>query len=119
MNIEYISSLPNNFPEELLVRSKSLEKLGICALAWNWEDAIKVAESLSSNNYSILGGDVYKLSKDELVSTFDNRYINEDITKLWSENIMLSKNRTIEYIRQYHDKSGENFYYSFVFKSKK
>lgn len=118
MSMEYISRLPNNFPEELLVKSKNLKKIGICALAWNWEDAIKVAEFLCSNNYSLLGGDVYKLSKDELEATFDNWYINEDITKSWSENIMLSKNRAIEYIRQYHDRSGENFYYSFVFKSK-
>lgn len=115
MSISYRASLPNDFPEELLVSAKTLEHIGICEMAWDWQDAIRVSEFLCRHNCAILGGDVYRLINGVLESTYDSWYINKDGTKSTGKFIEEARDRAVSYINQYHDRNGDDFYYSIVF----
>ncbi|WP_045574929.1 Imm40 family immunity protein [Desulfosporosinus sp. I2] len=119
MSISYKSCLPSDFPEELSKNAKSLEHLGISEIAWDWQNAIRIVGFLCECNCAVLGGDVYKMTNYELNSTYDSWYINKDETKTWSEYVAESKDKAVSYLNQYHDRNGDEFYYSVVFKENK
>lgn len=107
--------IPLDFPTILLSSGKSLECLGISEMAWDWKNAIKVIEFLCAFNYAILGGDVYRVADDKFEVTYDSWYINKNVQQSREIFIEETKNKAISYIKQYHERNGENFYYSIVF----
>jgi hypothetical protein len=112
---DYTDELPKSFPKELIDSAKSLKHLGSSELAWNWENAQKVIESLSKNNFAILGGDVYCMSEGYLRLTCDSWYYNKHESETYQDYLQNSANRATEYISQYHSKNGNEFYYSIIF----
>jgi len=106
---------PNAFPGELLNKAKTLEHFGIAEMAWDWQNAIAVVEFLCEYNYAVLGGDVYRLINGDLESTYDSWYINKDVAKSREQFIGETKDRAISYINQYHERNGDDCYYSVVF----
>ena len=110
MDINYKAELP----EELMISAKSLEHLGISEMAWDRENAIKVIEFLYSNNYAILGGDVYKEEDGDLNATYDSWYFNRSEAKSAQDFLQESSKRAIMYINRYHARNGEGYYYSII-----
>ncbi len=100
------------FPRELINSAKSLKHLGILEIAWDWQNAIKAIEYLSKYNYVVLGGDVYNKN---LEPTYDSWYINKNEIKSKEEFIIQAKKKAISYIIQYHDKNGDEYFYSIVY----
>jgi len=119
MSINNKSNLPDCFPEELINLAKPLEHLGISEMAWDRENAIKVVEFLYKNNYAIIGGDVYKIVKGNLDSTYDSWYSNRNEAKSNQDFLQESINRAKAYINQYHERNGRDYYYSIVFTASK
>lgn len=115
MSIGYKASLPGDLLQEMLKVAKTLEHLGISELAWDWENAIMFIDNLCKNKNAILGGDVYRLTSDNLEPTYDSWYLNKDDKKSDEEFIRESKKRAVAYINEYHDRNGDDFYYSVVF----
>ena len=100
------------FQEDLLTDSYDLESLGIHELGWKMPEILKVIEFVSQKNFTILGGDVYKINKNLLEITYDSWYIkninDEDL-------ISKSKERAINYINQYSKNNGSEFVYTIIF----
>jgi hypothetical protein len=107
--------LPKRFPCELYESAISLQSIGLEELAWKYEDAKKVAECLCSQNYAILGGDVYSFEKEKLVPTYDNWYFEKEASFSKEEYILKSKERAILFINSYSYRHGKDYYYALVY----
>ena len=99
-------------PYEISSRGIDLEdSIGVKEVAWEFEDIIQIISYLIENDYTILGGDVYKLVKDVIEITYDNWYINV------SENYDIkyeSQEKALHYVTEYNKKNGSNYLYSIV-----
>jgi len=69
------------------------------------------------SDYAILGGDVYLMKDGILNTTYDSWYFNRNETNSVRKFILESSKRAINYIIQYHDKNGSDYYYSIVFEA--
>ena len=62
----------NIVPQDLLERSIRLrEEYGIYAIAWRFDDVMEVLKIARDRDMLILGGEVYRLSGDEPIITYD------------------------------------------------
>lgn len=111
--LEILNSLPDGFPQELINTAIDLRVFEIEEIAWEYEDAIKVAHYYAQNNYAILGGDVYGKERDQFIITYDNWYLNQNGLP-WEEYVEASRKRTITYIDNYHNRNGDEYCYAFV-----
>jgi hypothetical protein len=114
---DYLSRLPNDFPDELLQKGKSLKHIGLSCLVWNRENALEVVEFFSTSDYAILGGDVYVMSGSNMKSTSDSWFVDENDVS-WDEYVNMARNKANVYINQYNNNNGDNFYYSIIFSDK-
>ena len=92
-------------------RGDSLEEFGVTNYAYTFKDVLAYIDWIESKKFVILGGDVYSRQGDMFDITYDSWYYspkNKDNASL--ESISVAKN----YIKQYTNSNGENFYFTVV-----
>lgn len=115
MNEKY--GFPPNFPKFLLELAVDLKERGIYNFAWKSKEAITAIEFLASNEFIILGGDVFSLDNELIESTGDSWYFESKNVKE-KDAINKSKEQAISYIRQYTNRNIDKEYiYSIVFEA--
>lgn len=99
-------------PQEILSTGINLEPIGIKEIAWKYEDALVVIDYIFRKGYPILGGDVYAYCEDSVETTYDSWYMNKTDSK---DFVLESKNKAIEYIRNYSNFNGANYIFSITY----
>ena len=99
-------------PDELLKKGYSLEHLGILEYAWKKKEIEKILFILKENKIAVLGGDVYRLNKNKVESTYDGWFLQKDGS---SEFMERSMEKVLTYINEYECRNGENFLYVLVY----
>ena len=92
-------------------RGQSLAELGVASYAYTYQDMLAYIDWIELKKFMILGGDVYVEGYGRLELTYDSWYYspkNKDNDSLKS--ISVAKN----YIKQYTNSNGENFYFAIV-----
>lgn len=97
----------------ILGKGVSLSEIGINEYGYSWEYIDDVLAEIEKLNLTILGGDVYTFGDNGLMLTFDNWYYS--LLDIPSDSI-LSVDKAREYIHNYIDKNGKDYYFSFVLK---
>jgi hypothetical protein len=110
-----MTSLPNNFPKELLHKGYSLKQNGVNEIAWKKVDAYQVIEFLMKSGYAILGGDVYTKEGGNFIPTYDSWFINKQEKISWENFILKSKEKALAYIEHYYSVNGSDYLYVLVF----
>ena len=95
----------NIVPQDLLERGIRLrEELGFYDIAWRFDDVMEVLKIAKSKDMVILGGDVYRLSGNKPIITYDGwwntKARDDDAFEL-----------AIRYITNYRAKNGDDFAY--------
>ena len=96
----------NIVPQDLLERGIRLrEKLGSYYIAWRFDDVMEVLKIAKSKDMVIVGGEVYRLSGNEPIITYDSWSIKEgddgdDAFEL-----------AVRYITNYRARNGDDFAY--------
>ena len=94
----------NIVPQDLLERGINLrEKLGFYEIAWKFDDVMEVLKITRDKGMIILGGDVYRLSGNEPIITYDGWSTNRGVNKAFEV--------AIEYITNYRARNGDDFAY--------
>jgi hypothetical protein len=109
---------PDQLPQQLISKAISLEVIGIKKIAWHYENITLVIETLTDNEYAILGGDVYSLVKKEINVTGDTWYLDKNGSESWREYVAESKTKALAYVDRYYQRNGSNFLYSVSFTNK-
>jgi hypothetical protein len=92
-------------------KGNSLAELGVASYAYTFTDVLTYINWIESKKFVILGGDVYSRQGDMFDITYDSWYFspkNKDNDS--QESISVAKN----YIKQYTNSNGENFYFAIV-----
>lgn len=115
MNEKY--GFPPNFPKFLLELAVDLKEKGIFNFAWKSKEAIIAIEFLASNEFRILGGDVFSFDNEDIESIGDSWYFeNKNVEE--KDSINKSKEQAISYIKQYTNRNIDKEYiYSIVFEA--
>ena len=94
----------NIVPQDLLERGINLrEKLGFYEIAWKFDDVMEVLKITRDKGMIILGGDVYRLSGNEPIITYDGWSTNEGDDNAFEV--------AIQYITNYRARNGDDFIY--------
>ena len=94
----------NIVPQDLLERGIRLrEKLGFYEIAWKFDDVMEVLKITRDKGMIILGGDVYRLSGNEPIITYDGWSTNRGVNNAFEV--------AIQYITNYRAKNGDDFAY--------
>jgi hypothetical protein len=106
-----IGSMINLLSEKLIQNAHNLKSIGVFELAWKYDYILNVINILYDNKYIILGGDVYKIDEinEQILSVGDSWYYNKAFGE---DDIIYSYRKAIEYISKYHNRNGDNYYYS-------
>ena len=92
----------NIVPQDLLERGIHLrEKLGSYYIAWKFDDVMEVLKITRDKGMIILGGDVYRLSGNKPIITYDNWYTEEEDDDAFEV--------AIQYITNYRARNGDDF----------
>ena len=92
-------------------RGQSLAELGVASYAYTYQDMLAYIDWIESKKFIILGGDVYVEGDRGLELTYDGWYYspkNNDSDSF--QPISVAK----DYINQYVDSNGGNFYFTVV-----
>lgn len=110
MTANIYTNYPNDFPGELIAKSKPLaETLGVNDIAWEYPLVITVIKELEKANALILGGDVLT---NKIEYTGDNWSFSEEELKHSPHDCYA---KTIDYIENYVKKNSNIFYFVLVF----
>ena len=96
----------NIVPQDLLERGIRLrEELGFYEIAWKFDDVMEVLKITRDKGMIIVGGDVYRLSGNEPIITYDSWSIKDgddgdDAFEL-----------AVRYITNYRARNGDDFAY--------
>ena len=96
----------NIVPQDLLERGIRLrEKLGFYEIAWKFDDVMEVLKITRGKGMIIVGGEVYRLSGNKPIITYDSWSIKEgddgdDAFEL-----------AVRYITKYRARNGDDFAY--------
>ena len=94
----------NIVPQDLLERGINLrEKLGFYEIAWKFDDVMEVLKITRDKGMIILGGDVYRLSGNEPIITYDGWSTNRGVNNAFEV--------AIQYITNYRARNGDDFAY--------
>jgi hypothetical protein len=107
--------LNQTLKEKILKNSISLEKLGLCDLAWNKTDALEVIRSIEKDKIGILGGDVYRLNLSRVEPTYENWYCNPRERETEEEYYLRSKIKALQYIEEFQVNRGDPIVFSLTF----
>jgi hypothetical protein len=103
------------YPQHYLKKSISLNELGVDEFAFKKEDALKLIREEFTINYSILGGDVLEITKNnEIIFTYDNWFSDPKADESQENFKTRSRIETEKYISTYNEKD-RNIIYSLVF----
>ena len=95
----------NIVPQDLLERGIRLrEEYGIYDIAWRFDDVMEVLKITRDKGMIIVGGDVYRLSGNEPIITYDYYWS----TKAEDDNAF---EVAIQYITNYRARNGDDFAY--------
>jgi hypothetical protein len=94
---------------ERILKSVSLETIGVHGFAYSQDEALKITNGYFNSNKPILGGDVYKLFSGRIESTSDSWYCNRKESETLYDYIVRSYHITCDYIRNYPDKTNTFF----------
>lgn len=97
-------------PDNLCKKGVFLDFLGIWEYAWKYQDVMSVIEYVAKNEMVILGGDVYKLTKESVEILDDSWYLIPTPHVTSKESIKRAK----KYIGDYYARNGEQYIYSLV-----
>ena len=94
----------NIVPQDLLERGIRLrEEYGIYGIAWRFDDVMEVLKIARDRDMLIVGGDVYRLSGNKAIITYDcwdTKAEDDDAFEL-----------AIKYITNYRARNGDDFAY--------
>lgn len=107
--------LPKDFPEGLIDSAYLLDSIGSAEIAWKYDAAIQAIYVYANEQYTILGGDVYEMSNNNIYPTSDNWYYNSGQQNSIYE-VNRSKDKSLAYIHNYHERNGDNYLYVIVVK---
>ena len=94
----------NIVPQDLLERGINLrEKLSFYEIAWKFDDVMEVLKITRDKGMIILGEDVYRLSGNEPIITYDGWSTNRGVNNAFEV--------AIQYITNYRAKNGDDFIY--------
>ena len=94
----------NIVPQDLLERGIRLrEEYGIYGIAWRFDDVMEVLKITRDKGMIILGGDVYRLSGNKPIITYDSWDIEEEDDNAFEV--------AIQYITNYRARNGDDFAY--------
>ena len=94
----------NIVPQDLLERGIRLrEELGFYEIAWRFDDVMEVLKIAKSKDMVILGGEVYRLSGNKPIITYDSWDTEEEDDDAFEV--------AIEYITKYRARNGDDFVY--------
>ena len=94
----------NIVPQDLLEHGIRLrEELGFYEIAWRFDDIMDVLKITRDKGMIILGGDVYRLSGNKPIITYDNWYTEEEDDDAFEV--------AIQYITNYRARNGDDFAY--------
>ena len=91
------------------------QKISPYELAWKIDDTKAVLQWLSENNKVVLGGDILDINKEY---TYDNWYYNPDDTCSSLINAKNSIEKASEYISNYIDINGSDYYVVLISKQR-
>ena len=94
----------NIVPQDLLECGIRLrEEYGIYDIAWRFDDVMEVLKITRGKGMIILGGEVYRLSGNKPIITYDNWYTEEKDDNAFEV--------AIQYITNYRTRNGDDFAY--------
>jgi putative aminotransferase len=94
----------NIVPQDLLERGIRLrEEYGIYGIAWRFDDVMEVLKIARDRDMLIVGGDVYRLSGNKPIITYDSWSIKSEDDDAFEV--------AIEYITNYRARNGDDFAY--------
>lgn len=94
----------NIVPQDLLERGIRLrEEYGIYGIAWRFDDVMEVLKIARDRDMLIVGGDVYRLSGNEPIITYDCWSIKSKDDNAFEV--------AIQYITNYRARNGDDFAY--------
>jgi hypothetical protein len=99
-------------PKNILDKGYSLNQIGISGYAWYKDDVVLLLKEISNKGYIILGGDVIILNEDTPVFTGDSWYFETETPS--EDDIVVSRDKAINYIQNYSKNNGEDFIYTIV-----
>ncbi|MDO4477367.1 MAG: Imm40 family immunity protein [Clostridia bacterium] len=101
--------LNNVIPKEMFKEGVDLSKIGINEYAWGRQKIESIVKILSTQKIVILGGDVYKVRNNNIETTYDSWYIDNDGSK---DIYLKSYVVTLNYIDKYEKNNFGNFLYT-------
>jgi hypothetical protein len=94
----------NIVPQDLLERGIRLrEEYGIYGIAWRFDDVMEVLKITRDKGMIIVGGDVYRLSGNEPIITYDCWSIESEDNDAFEV--------ATQYITNYRARNGDDFAY--------
>ena len=94
----------NIVPQDLLERGIRLrEKFGFYEIAWKFDDVMEVLKIARDRDMLIIGGDVYRLSGNEPIITYDCWSIESEDDDAFEV--------ATQYITNYRARNGDDFAY--------
>ena len=94
----------NIVPQDLLERGIRLrEKYGIYDIAWRFDDVMEVLKIARDRDMLIVGGDVYRLSDNKPIITYDSWSIKSEDDDAFEV--------ATQYITNYRARNGDDFAY--------
>ena len=94
----------NIVPQDLLERGIRLrEEFGFYEIAWKFDDVMEVLKIARDRDMLIAGGDVYRLSGNKPIITYDGWSIKSEDDDAFE--------MAIQYITNYRAKNGDDFAY--------
>ena len=99
-------------PDSVHRRARSLSSLGLEEVAWSKRDALVVLEEIDGLAVAVLGGDVYRISGEELVPTYDNWSCGRELDESAVEFADRSRRVAVGYIDSHS--VGEEAFFALV-----
>ena len=107
--------IPDYLIKKIIDKAKSLNKFGIDDIAWGKKEAKNLIISLMEDDIGILGGDVYKLDSEHLISLGDGWATDPNEGESKQNYFSRSKMHALDYINRYPIKDSESILFAIVF----
>ena len=107
--------IPADLVADGLIFHFSMARLRPDSIAWKRKAAIRVLEVLADHAYAILGGDVLRLSGDQLDYNGDYWDLPDEDVVLWEEYVEYTKERSIAFIEDMARSKGAELLFTMFF----
>ena len=96
-------------PKAMFEHGIDLKEIGINEYAWNRNNIEDIINILAKKKIVVLGGDVYRISNDNIQMTYDSWYVNNDGSEYF---YIKSYVVALNYIDEYEKNNLGNFLYT-------